>query len=208
MSTKDAQRMHADMQPSPWVVAFTELIGGGPDGGDPADTPVLDVACGRGRHSRFFLDRGHPVTAVDRDISGLADIHREPRLTIIEADLEDPAQGWPLGEARFAGVIVTNYLWRPLIPSILRAVDDGGVLLYETFAVGNEAFGPPSNPDYLVHEGELLVLVQDKLSVVAYQHGIVTRPRSAVVQSICARRASDPAPLPEWVGPGAGPLVD
>lgn len=195
--------MHTDMQPSPWVVAFAGLIGAGANGGDPGQAPVLDIACGRGRHTRFFLARGHPVTAIDRDISGLADIHRESRLRVVEADLEDPAQGWPLGDARFAGVIVTNYLWRPLIPSILRAVADGGVLIYETFAVGNEAFGPPSNPDYLLREAELLVLVQDKLSVIAYQHGVVSEPRPRVVQRICARRSSEPAPLPDIAVPGA-----
>lgn len=179
---KDRERLsHAAPAPSAWVVRFGAGI---PDGGR-----ILDVACGRGRHVRHFLALGHPVTAIDRDTSGLA---AEANLEIIEADLEDPANAWPTGEARFAGVVVTNYLWRPRLPAIVAAVAPGGVLIYETFAEGNQRFGKPGNPDYLLRPGELLEAVAGGFEVVEYEHGEVTQPRPAVVQRICAERIKKP----------------
>jgi SAM-dependent methyltransferase len=176
---------HASETPSPWVVRFAHLIAG----------PALDLACGRGRHVRWLLARGHAVTAVDRDISGLADIAGDARLEIIGADLEAADGGWPPGVHRFATVVVTNYLWRPLLPSIVAAVAPGGILLYETFAVGNAAYGKPSNPDFLLTPGELIAAVTGKLQIVAYEHGAVIVPRDAVVQRICAVRGDAPVLL-------------
>lgn len=154
---------------------------------------MLDLACGRGRHARLFLERGHPVTAVDIDVSGLADLHGQPQLEVIRADLESAP--WPLPGRRFGAVVVTNYLWRPLFGTILDAIDDGGVLLYETFALGNEAYRRPSNPDFLLAPGELLEAVRGRLRVVAYEHGHVDRPRPAIKQRLCAVRTDQPAPL-------------
>lgn len=169
---------------SPWVERFAPLV---PEGG-----PVLDLACGGGRHTRLFLDRGHPVTAVDSDLSQLADGGPESALERIEADLED-GRAFPLGERRFASVVVTNYLFRPLLPSIVAAVAPGGLLIYETFARGNERFGRPSNPDFLLKPGELLDAVRGHLRVIAYEDLIVEVPRPAAVQRICATRETEDA---------------
>lgn len=167
--------MHAELPPSPWIVRFAGLV---PTGG-----PVLDLAAGGGRHTRFFRGRGHPVTAVDRDTAALASI--DDRLEIITADLEAEA-GWPLGSRRFAGVVVTSYLHRPLFPDILAALAPGGVLIYETFAAGNERFGKPSNPDFLLKPGELLDVTRGRLRVVAYEDVELTEPKPAMVQRIAA----------------------
>ncbi len=147
---------------------------------------MLDLACGGGRHVRHLLTRGHAVAAVDRDLSGIRDLLGTPQLEAIEADLEGGP--WPLAGRRFAGVVVTNYLHRPLLPAIVAAVAPGGVLIYETFAAGNERFGRPRNPDFLLRPGELLDVVAGHLEVIAYEHLEVRRPRPAMVQRIAARR--------------------
>jgi SAM-dependent methyltransferase len=113
---------------------------------------VLDLACGSGRHGRLFSDRGHPVVFLDQDVDSLADLEAKPGVEIICADLENDSP-WPLADRRFAAVVVTNYLHRPLFPDILAAVAPGGWLLYETFAAGNEKYGRPSNPDFLLDIG-------------------------------------------------------
>ena len=145
---------------------------------------VLDVAAGGGRHTDFFLERGHPVTAVDRDTSTLV-----PRahLEIVTADLEDGSP-WPLAGRQFGAVVVTNYLHRPLMPALLDAVAAGSVLLYQTFMEGNERFGRPSQPAFLLKDGELLELVRGRFSVIAYEARLISEPRMAMVQRIAARR--------------------
>jgi SAM-dependent methyltransferase len=168
---------HGPSDVSPWVARFADRI--------PADGPVLDLAAGGGRHTRFLTGCGHPVTAVDRDVAGLADLRPDPAVTVLEVDLED-GRPWPLGGRRFAGVVVTNYLHRPLLPAIVSAVAPDGCLIYETFAVGNERFGKPSNPDFLLRPGELLEAVRGRLTVLAYENLQVTEPRPAIVQRIAA----------------------
>lgn len=165
--------------PSPWVVRFAPLI-------EPGG-PVLDVACGGGRHTRLFLDRGHPVTAVDRDVSGLGATGEAAE--VLEADLEDGSP-FPLAGRAFAGVVVTRYLHRPLFPALLAALRrPGGVLIYETFAAGQERHGRPTCPDFLLQPGELLeVAAAAGLRVVAYEDLTVEEPVPAVIQRICARR--------------------
>ena len=150
---------------------------------------VLDLACGSGRHVRLLRERGHPVVALDRDLSTLGDLPDDPDVEPIECDLEDGSP-WPLAGRTFAGIVVTNYLHRPLFPAIVAAVAGGGVLIYETFAAGNERFGKPSNPDFLLSPGELLDAVHDELRVVAYEDGIVETPRPAAIQRICAVRGN------------------
>ena len=150
-----------------------------------AGVPVLDVAAGGGRHSRFFADRGHGVTALDRDASALA-AHSD--IEIVQADLEDGSP-WPLRGRTFGAVIVANYLHRPLFPALLDALAPGGVLLYETFMAGNERFGRPSNPAFLLKDGELLELARGRLSVTAYEARMISEPRMAMVQRIAARRS-------------------
>jgi SAM-dependent methyltransferase len=148
---------------------------------------VLDVACGGGRHTRWFADRGHAVTAVDRDLGGVADLTADPRIEFVEHDLEDGSP-WPLPRERFAAVVVTNYLNRPILPLLVDAVADGGWLLYETFAAGNERYGRPTNPDFLLQPGELLDAVRGALRVVAYEDVVVQQPPPAAVQRLAATR--------------------
>jgi SAM-dependent methyltransferase len=153
----------------------------------PAGGRVLDVACGGGRHTRFFLERGHPVTAVDRDTGGLTDLRDDARVELVEFDLEAgapvPFRGWA-----FDGVVVTNYLHRPILTDLVSAVAAGGVLLYETYARGHERFGRPQRPEFLLEPGELLEAVRGSLRVVAYEDVIVAEPNPKAVQRITAVR--------------------
>ena len=173
---------HAPAPPSPWVSRFAPLVRAGGE--------VLDLACGSGRHTRHFLALGHPVTALDKDLSGIADLRSEPRLTAVAADLED-GSAWPLEGRQFAGIVVTNYLHRPLFARLARDLAPGGVLIYETFARGNERYGRPRNPAHLLREGELFEHFGGALRVVAYEHGEIARPKPAVVQRLCAVNAGD-----------------
>ena len=167
------------MTASPWVRRFAPLVTPG--------GAVLDVACGSGRHARLFLERGHPVTAIDRDIAATD----APGAELIQADLEDGSP-WPVEGRSFAAIVVTNYLWRPLLPRIVASLAPGGVLIYETFAQGNERFGSPRNPNFLLARGELL-RVAEGLTVVAYEDGIENGCR--VVQRVCAVRGEGPVTL-------------
>jgi SAM-dependent methyltransferase len=164
--------------PSSWVLRWLHLI---PQGG-----AVLDVACGGGRHARVLAARGHDVHAVDRDAAALARLAGVPRIASLCADIEGGP--WPYAGRMFAGIIVTNYLHRPLLPVLVRSLTAGGVLIYETFAVGNERFGRPSNPAFLLRRGELLDYVRGRLTVVDYDDLVVSAPRPAVVQRLCATR--------------------
>lgn len=161
---------HADLPVSEWVERWAPLMDRG---------PVLDVASGEGRHARFFRDKGLEVVAVDRDE------HLIPGVRCVKADLEDGTP-WPFAGQRFAGIVVINYLHRHLFPILAASLEEGGVLIYETFMTGNEKFGRPSNPDYLLRPGELLEAFK-ALSVIAFEQGVVERPKPAVTQRICAR---------------------
>jgi len=143
---------------------------------------VLDLAAGGGRHTKLLLDRGYRVLAVDRDIAALAPL-AGPRCTVEQVDLEAGAP-WPLGGG-YDGIIVANYLHRPLFTAIAGALAPCGVVIYETFALGNERFGRPSNLEFLLRPGELLDAFAP-LSVVAFEQGEVALPRPAVVQRIAA----------------------
>jgi SAM-dependent methyltransferase len=164
--------------PSPWILRFLPLTA-------PGGT-ALDLAAGTGRHSRLLLAHGLAVTALDRDPDRQPDA---PGLTKIRADLEDGSP-WPLPGRRFDLVLVTNYLHRPILPDIIGAVAPGGLLLYETFAQGNERFGKPSNPDFLLRPGELAATVAGHLEVLAFEDLELGPPRPAVIQHIAARRGS------------------
>ena len=169
---------HGKAPPSPWIERFAPLVTTG--------GTVLDVACGSGRHSALFLSHGCRVTAIDRDVSRL---RPQQGLEIIEADLEQGAS-LPTADRRFDAVVVTNYLHRPLLPALIEAVAPQGLLLYETFALGNERFGKPSNPNFLLKPGELLDAVHGQLRVLAYEDLMVEQPNPAAVQRIAARRES------------------
>ena len=173
-------------QPSNWVLRFAHLA--------PNASEVLDVACGDGRHTLVFLERGHRVTAVDLDISQLGDVAGYPNLELVGSNLEEGAP-WPFEDRQFGAVVVTDYLYRPRLDHIISAVALGGVLIYETFGVGQEAYGRPTRPDFLLKPGELLELVKGEMQVVAYEHGVITEPGPCVRQRLCAVRAEVPAQL-------------
>jgi len=169
---------HGDA-PSPWIERFAPLV--------PAGARVLDLAAGRGRHARYFAARGARVLAVDRDAAALAPLAGVHGVEIRVADLE--AGTWPLAGEVFDAIVVVNYLHRPLFAHLLAALAPDGALLYETFARGNEAYGRPANPAFLLQPGELLALAArtPMLTVVAFEQGTVaTAAGSAVVQRIAA----------------------
>lgn len=164
----------APLPPSPWVERCAALI---PTGG-----AVLDIACGTGRHTALLTRAGHPVTAVDRDTSRLV---ASAGTEVVQADLEGD-NPWPLPGRAFDGIVVTNYLHRPLFPVLIDSLRANGVLIYETFAIGNEQLGRPRNPDFLLQDGELLDAVAGKLTVVAYEAGRIDDPAPAIIQRIAA----------------------
>jgi SAM-dependent methyltransferase len=164
--------MHATIErPSPWVLRWIELIDRG---------PVLDLAAGGGRHSILFAERGLEVIAVDREPLTV------PGVRFVQADLEGGGP-WPFAGQRFAAIVVTHYLHRPLLPHLAASLADGGVLIYETFMAGNERFGRPSNPAFLLQPGELLAAFEN-LTPIAFEQGYVETPKAAMIQRLCARR--------------------
>ncbi|WP_321908924.1 class I SAM-dependent methyltransferase [Paraburkholderia sp. J11-2] len=182
---------HGLSEPSRWVRRWAHLIA-------PGGT-VLDVASGAGRHTRWLAGKGHPVTALDRDAAALATLHDVTGVATLECDLEGAP--WPLAaDARFAAVVVTNYLHRPLMPRLIDALAPGGVLIYETFAQGNETVGKPSTPAFLLAPGELLAVCTPALRVIAYQDGFLSQPREAYIQRICAVREKTTSASPERAG--------
>lgn len=174
--------MHGTESPSLWVQRWSHLV--------PESGSVLDVACGHGRHLRWFAGRGHPVTGVDRAPEAIAAVAGLGRSVL--ADIENGP--WPFAGERFDAVVVTNYLWRPLLPVILDSVADGGVLIYETFAAGHETVGKPSRPDFLLQPGELLQACAG-LHTVAYENGFLATPER-FVQRIVAVRKRPPSDAP------------
>ena len=175
---------HSTPIASAWVQRWSHLV--------PADASVLDVACGSGRHVRWFAQRGARVTGVDRDaavVAALAGIAE-----IVVADIE--AGPWPFAARRFDAVVVTNYLWRARLPDVLASVAPGGVLIYETFAAGNETVGKPSNPDFLLRPGELLQLAAG-LRVVAFEDGFEPAPARFVQRIVALREHPSQTPAPQ-----------
>jgi len=176
--------MHGTEHPSAWVQRWAHLIR--PHG------RVLDVACGAGRHMRFLAALGHQVTGVDRHAEALA--LAAPAGQTMLADIENGP--WPFTGQTFDAVVVTNYLWRPLLPALVQSVAEGGVLIYETFAAGNETVGKPSRPDFLLQAGELLSATVG-LRTVAYEDGFETAP-DRFVQRIAAVRAAPSLEPARW----------
>ena len=168
---------HGGEAPSAWVMRFAPLIACG--------ARVLDLACGAGRNARYVARAcGAVVSAVDRDAAALETLKGTPNISPLLLDLE--GEVWPLEGQTFDVVIVTNYLWRPRFDDLLGCVAPDGVFIYETFAVGNEAFGKPSRPDFLLQPNELLARVRNRLQIVAFEQGEVSLPKPAVVQRIAA----------------------
>lgn len=168
--------VHTALAASDWVRRWSHLVAPG--------STVLDVACGGGRHTRWFHDRGCAVTAVDRDATALEGLQSIART--VQADLE--GQPWPLPGETYSAVVVTNYLWRALLPDIAHSVGTSGVLLYETFAEGNASVGKPSNPDFLLRSGELLHFAAiHGLQVVAYEDGFCSQPDRFIQRLVAVR---------------------
>lgn len=180
--------VHHD-SPSTWIARFAPLV--------PTAARVLDFAAGSGRHARLFAARGAQVLAVDRDAGALSALDGASGIATRVVDLEGPT--WPLAGERFDAIVVTNYLYRPRLHALRALLAPGGLLLYETFAEGNEAYGRPSNPDFLLRRGELLALAAQApaLTVIAFEQGLVQRASGiAVVQRLAARDGPDwPPPL-------------
>jgi SAM-dependent methyltransferase len=169
--------LHGQEPTSNWVARWSHLL--------PEGCNVLDLACGHGRHMRHFAALGHSVTGVDQNPDAIATV--SPLGETICADIENGP--WPLQGRTFGGVVVTNYLWRPLWPNILASLAPNGVLIYETFSIGNETVGKPSRPDFLLQQGELLSVCKD-LRIVAFQEVFIAEP-DRFVQSIVAVRETD-----------------
>lgn len=186
--------VHGGQAVSAWVRRWSHLV---PDG-----TTVLDLACGSGRHVRWFAQRGCHVTGVDRDALAVAELGTLAEIVV--ADIESGP--WPLAARRFDAVVVTNYLWRERLPDVLASVAPGGVLIYETFAAGNETVGKPSNPKFLLRPGELLHVTAE-LRVIAFEDGYEPGPERFVQRIVAVREspAKTPAPRRFWLVPGTLP---
>ena len=172
---------HDIAAPSDWVVRWAHLA-------RPGGT-VLDLASGGGRHARFFAARGHEVIACDRDADALATLSGVPGITPRQADLEDGSP-WPFAPGQFDAIVVCNYLHRPLFGAIAESLAPGGLLLYETFLLGNERYGKPSNPRFLLARDELLAAFAGRLVVAGYEQGRVERGKPALIQRLCALASS------------------
>ena len=166
----------AIVKPSSWVVRFAPLI--------PRGALALDLACGTGRHSQLLANLGYSVLAVDLDISAIQTVHSSaitPKCLNLEQD------AWPLSGSKFGGIVVTNYLYRPHLDRLPEMLEEGGILIYETFTQGNGEYGRPSNPNFLLNSGELLAFAtRHSLKVLAYEDIYVDEPKPAMVQRLCA----------------------
>jgi SAM-dependent methyltransferase len=174
---------HSVADPSRWVQRWSHLV--------RAQGSVLDVACGSGRHVRWFAARGARVTGVDRDAAAVQPLRELAEVVV--ADIENGP--WPLAGRRFDAVVVTNYLWRPLMPTLVECVADGGVLIWETFAQGHQTVGRPSNPAFLLVPGELLVATAG-LRVVAFEDGYLDTPTRFVQRIAAVREVAQDAGAP------------
>jgi SAM-dependent methyltransferase len=190
--TQKVKVMHGSEAVSPWVARWAHLV--------PAGSAVLDVACGLGRHAIYFSQRNHPIAAVDSAQAAIESLAARlpPAAQLIVADIENGP--WPLLNSagtpkQFGAVVVTNYLWRPLLPTLIASLAPGGVLMYETFAAGNETVGKPSRPDFLLQPGELLRACAS-LRVVAYEDGFVAEPARYVQRIVAVREARTAPAMP------------
>jgi SAM-dependent methyltransferase len=191
------EKANPNLAPDPWVQKYASLIPAG---------PVLDLACGNGRHGRYFLDLGYPVTFVDKETSGVGDLSIHKNAELMTYDLEnsyleshdletknlknsapETNASWPYKENQFSGIVVTNYLHRPLFSHLKATVKPGGIIIYKTFSVGNEKFGRPRNPNFLLQEDELRTVFSKQFRELAFFQGLETNPER-MTQAICVQR--------------------
>ena len=175
--------MHGTEAPSAWVQRWSHLVAPGGH--------VLDVACGYGRHMRWFAELGHPVTGLDRSPEAIAAV--APLGRAVKADIENAP--WPLPGERFAAVVITNYLWRPLWPTLLESLAPAGILIWETFSVDHATVGRPSRPEFLLQHGELLSLCRS-LRVIAYEDGFAAHPDRFIQRVVASRPPDEPTSVP------------
>jgi SAM-dependent methyltransferase len=171
---------HAGTEPSDWVRRWLHLV-------RPGGT-VLDVACGSGRHLRWLAAQGFQLTGIDRDAQALQPLHALGE--IVCADIE--AGPWPLPQRSFDAVLITHYLWRPLWPMLRASLADGGVLIHETFADGQQTVGRPARPEFLLGHGELLQACAG-LRIVAYEDGFVHTPERYVQRVVAVQLPANAA---------------
>ena len=183
---EDLAHKHGLHETSDWVRRFLPGI--------KQAGSILDVACGAGRHMRLALELGYTVTGIDKNLSRLEDLAARTDVGLIEADLES-GRAFPLKDMAYDGVIVTNYLWRPILSDIIGCVADDGVLIYETFAAGHARHGKPCNPDFLLRANELIEAALPRLTIVAYEHGLRGGEFPKIVQRIAACGRGHP-----WAG--------
>ncbi|TRW89631.1 class I SAM-dependent methyltransferase [Candidatus Methylobacter oryzae] len=167
---------HLPEKPSPWIVKYAPLI---PKGGR-----VLDLACGNGRHAMWLAKQGYRVDAIDRDVQALSGLAGMDNVNVLIADLE--TGDWPRSEQTYDGLVVSRYLFRPLLRTLADLLNPGGVLIYETFMAGNERYGKPGNPDFLLLPDELFEVYSPLLNIHAFEQGEQQTPRPALMQRICA----------------------
>jgi SAM-dependent methyltransferase len=164
--------------PSSWIVKYAQLI--------PKKGRILDLACGSGRHAIWLAKQGYQVDAFDSDAKALANMKGIGNINVSIVDFE--SDDWPGSDQRYDGIIVSRYLYRPLLSRLAGLLNPGGILIYETFMAGNERYGKPSNPDFLLLPNELLETYSPLLSIIAFEQGEVEMPRPAVTQRICAKK--------------------
>ena len=166
-------------QISDWVGRFYSQI--------PKNGLILDLAGGSGRHTRFLAQKGFKLILLDNQIAKAKDLQNVENIELMEYNLEN-GNSLPFLTKSFKGIVVTNYLYRPIFPQLICLLDDGGVLIYETFAVGHEKYGHPTNPDFLLKSGELISLDSPQMRIIAYEECLITRPAKAYVQRIAAEK--------------------
>jgi SAM-dependent methyltransferase len=163
--------------PSAWVTRFAPLI-------RPGGT-VLDVACGAGRNARWLARQGWRVEVVDRDEAAISTLRGMDNISARQTDLEGAP--WPYPGCKFDAIVVCRYLHRPLLPLLAESLEESGILIYETYMVGQEQFERPRNPDFLLQPDELLKVYSNRLEVISFEQGIISEPEPAALQRLCAR---------------------
>ena len=146
---------------------------------------ILDLACGSGRNGKFLLEKGFNVVFLDRDISLLGWVPKASRSQVVKHDLENGTR-WCFLPCSFDAVVVTNYLYRPIFADLLSIIEEGGVLIYETFSKGNEIYGRPKNPNYLLQPEELIDIVRPSMRIISFKEGYSDEGRKSITQKIVA----------------------